>query len=91
MTINTENEMPETTDIITVDVRGEICPGPLIATQEAINNAKSGQQIEVLTDFQPAVMMVTTTAVKEGWDIQVQKVQTGEWRLILTESPVPSP
>ena len=85
-----ERNMPESTNIVTVDVRGEICPGPLIATQEAINNAKSGQQIEVLTDFQPAVMMVTTTAVKEGWDIEVQRVKPGEWRLFLTESPVPA-
>lgn len=82
--------MSDSVDIFTVDVRGEICPGPLIATQNAIKNAKSGQHIEVLTDFQPAVMMVTTVAIKEGWDIQVERVKPTEWRLLLTKSKMSS-
>ncbi len=87
-TCDREDSIPESSDLVTVDMRGEICPGPLIATQAAINEAQPGQKIEVLTDFQPAVMMVTTTAVKEGWDIQVLRVKIGEWRLVLNESPI---
>ena len=72
--------------LLVVDVRGEICPGPLLATQQALKQANPGQNIAVLTDFQPAVMMVTTVAVKEGWDINCTLVDQGEWRLILAKS-----
>ena len=46
-------------NIVTVDVRGEICPAPLIKATEAIRAAGDGQEIEVLIDFQPAVLAVT--------------------------------
>ena len=78
--------MSNSSEVITLDVRGEVCPGPLIKVTEAMRSASQGQQIELLTDFQPAVLTVTSAAVKEGWDISVQRLGPSEWRLLLTRS-----
>ncbi len=71
-------------NIVTVDVRGEICPAPLIKATEAIRAAEEGQEIEVLIDFQPAVLAVTMAALKEGWNIQIRWAGTSEWNVHLT-------
>lgn len=74
--------------MITLDVRGEICPEPLYQAMEAMQGAAEGQQIELLTDFPPAVLVVTSAAVREGWDVHVQRTALREWRLLLTLSPL---
>ena len=76
---------------IIVDVRGEICPGPLIAVTEAMGRATVGQGIELLTDFAPAVLTVTSAAIRAGWDINVRQVEEKEWRLLLVRSDISFP
>ena len=73
-------------DVITVDVRGEICPVPLTSAVEAMRSATDGQTVEVLTDFRPAVLVVTTAAMKEGWDVNICHVTSSEWTLRLVKS-----
>lgn len=51
--------MSSSPDVIILDVRGEICPSPLIKAMEAMKTADNGQQIEMLTDFLPATLVVT--------------------------------
>ena len=70
-------------ELVTVDVRGEICPVPLVKAMEAMKGALQGQDIEVLTDFMPAVLVVTNVALKERWDINIQHMGSGEWRMLL--------
>jgi TusA-related sulfurtransferase len=78
--------MSENPERITVDVRGEICPDPLIKALAAIRSAKTGQVILLITDFWPAVLAVTNAAGKEGWDIQIQRTDAKQWSLTLTKS-----
>ena len=78
--------MPENPELITVDVRGEICPDPFIKALAAIRSAKTGQSILLITDFWPAVLAVTNAAGKEEWDIQVQRTDVKQWSLTLTKS-----
>lgn len=73
-------------EIITVDVRGEVCPTPLIKALEAMRGASQGQDIELLTDFMPAVLVVTNAAIKEGWDINIRHVGTTEWSILLAQT-----
>jgi len=77
--------MPSSPDVIILDVRGEICPSPLIKAMEAMKTADNGQQIEMLTDFLPATLVVTNAAIKEGWDISIHSMgkDSGEWRILL--------
>ena len=73
-------------DNLTVDVRGEVCPGPLLKAVEAMKSALNGQSVELLTDFLPAVLTVTNAALKDKWDIQVKRRGVNQWALILTKS-----
>ena len=75
--------MAEATDIVTVDVRGEICPAPLFIALEAMRSISVGQEVELLTDFLPAVLTVTNAALKEGWNIHIRISGTKEWNLRL--------
>ena len=77
--------MPDKTKPIVLDVRGEVCPVPLVKTMEAMKSASHGQGIEMLTDFMPAVLVVTNAALKEGWDINIQNVGPKEWRLLFVK------
>jgi len=77
--------MSDKTKPIVLDVRGEVCPVPLVKTMEAMKSASHGQGIEMLTDFMPAVLVVSNAALKEGWDINIQNVGPKEWRLLLVK------
>lgn len=73
-------------EIIMLDVRGEVCPGPLIKVMEAMRGASAGQDIEMLTDFMPAVLVVTNAALKEGWDIDIRHPNSTEWKVVLAQA-----
>jgi TusA-related sulfurtransferase len=72
-------------EIIILDVRGEVCPGPLLKVMEAMRGALTGQDIEMLTDFMPAVLVVTNAALKEGWDINIRHLNPTEWKVVLAQ------
>jgi len=73
---------------ITLDMRGEICPTPLIKAMEAMKSAEQGQPIDMITDFLPAILTVSNAALKEGWNINVELLGEKEWNVRLT--PVPN-
>lgn len=70
--------------IIEVDVRGEVCPVPLIKSMEAMKNASNDQVIELLTDFKPAVFVVMNAAMNQGWDVGIKQQAESEWKLSLS-------
>ena len=76
--------MTQENRIIKVDVRGEVCPSPLIKAIEAMKNASEHQSVEILTDFSPAVLAVSNAALKSEWDIEIKSVGPNSWKVILT-------
>ena len=56
--------MTEESMIIKVDVRGEVCPSPLVKAMEAMKNARDDQSVEISTDFSPAVLAISNAALK---------------------------
>ena len=70
---------------IVVDVRGEVCPVPLIKSMEAMKIASSDQVIELLTDFKPAVFVVMNAAMNQGWDVGIKQQASSEWKLLLSK------
>ena len=64
---------------ITLDMRGEICPPPLVKAMEAMKSAEKGQFIDMITDFLPAILTVSNAALKEGWNINVELIAEKEW------------
>ena len=69
----------------TLDVRGEICPYPMMRTVSALKKlASDDRTLEVVTDHAPALDTIPTQAARLGFETVVEEVGGSEWRLVLT-------
>ena len=68
-----------------LDVRGEICPYPMMRTVSALKQLDVGDQVlEVVTDHAPALDTIPTQAARLGFETEIQDSGGSEWRLVLT-------
>jgi TusA-related sulfurtransferase len=69
-----------------LDVRGEICPYPMLKTNEMLDGNQKGVQIlDFLTDHPPALSTVPPQAMKRGYEVEIDELGAGEWRLRLSK------
>ena len=69
-----------------LDVRGEICPYPMLKTNEALEgDHKDVVTLDVLTDPPPALSTVPPQAMKRGYEVEIDELGAGEWRMRLTK------
>jgi TusA-related sulfurtransferase len=69
----------------TLDVRGEICPYPMMRTVSALKKLSAGERIlEVVTDHAPALDTIPTQAARLGFATVVEDAGGSEWRIRLT-------
>jgi tRNA 2-thiouridine synthesizing protein A len=54
---------------VTLDVCGEVCPLPVMKTNEALANMKSGETIEVMVDYPPSRENVRRLATSKGHEV----------------------
>lgn len=69
---------------ITIDVCGEVCPVPVMKTDEALSTMKKGQTLEVIVDYPPSKENVQRLATFRGNKI-VEVKEEGEVIRILIE------
>ena len=74
--------MPET---MTIDLKGEICPDPLIQAQEAMKNASCGDIYIIVVDYPLAVENIARWAESEGDDVRVEQMGS-EWNIRITKA-----
>ena len=69
----------------TLDVRGEICPYPMMRTVTALKKL-SGEELTLLvvTDHAPALETIPTQAARLGFRTEIEESGGSEWRLVLT-------
>jgi len=67
----------------TLDLRGEICPYPMLKTNEELDSNKELNILEVITDHSPALMTIPPQAVKRGYSCEIEEISQGEWKLHL--------
>ena len=68
----------------TLDVRGEICPYPMLRAKEAMEGATLGEVLDLLTDHPPALTTVPWQAQKLGFTAEVQELGGAEWKITLS-------
>ncbi|MFQ5858054.1 MAG: sulfurtransferase TusA family protein [Anaerolineae bacterium] len=66
-----------------LDVRGEICPYPMMKAVEALKKLPDGEILEVITDHAPALETIPTQAVRLGYDATIEETGSPEWRITL--------
>ncbi|MCD6255688.1 MAG: sulfurtransferase TusA family protein [Deltaproteobacteria bacterium] len=69
---------------ITIDVCGEVCPVPVMKTDEALSKMKRGQTLEVIVDYPPSKENVQRLATFRGNKI-IEVKEEGEVVRILIE------
>lgn len=69
----------------TLDVRGEICPYPMMRTVTALKRLSGDERaLEVVTDHAPALETIPTQAARLGFQTEIEESGGSEWRLVLT-------
>ena len=72
----------EVTEVL--DVKGEICPYPDIKTRRKLKQMKSGQILEVITDYPLSVERIPRNAQKEGHKIlKVERIDGPTYRILI--------
>lgn len=70
-----------------LDVRGEICPYPMMKAVQALKKLKAEDLgLEVITDHAPALETIPTQAARLGFTAHIEETGSPEWRITLTRS-----
>jgi len=69
-----------------LDVRGEICPYPMMKATAALKKLKDGDDLEVVTDHPPALSTIPWEAAKMGYRAEIEEAARSEWRITLRKA-----
>lgn len=67
-----------------LDVRGEICPYPMLKAVEAMKRLPKGEILEVITDHAPALETIPAQAKRLGFQWQIRETGSPEWVITLS-------
>ena len=67
-----------------LDVRGEICPYPMLKAVEAMKQLKGTDNVVVLTDHAPCLETIPPQAGRYGYTVQLEEKGAAEWIITLT-------
>ncbi|AWB44964.1 SirA family protein [Paenibacillus sp. CAA11] len=62
---------------LTLDLRGESCPYPVIYTLETLQEMKKGETLQVISDCSSAFRNVPEEVVKHGYTMAQEPVKNG--------------
>lgn len=73
-----------------LDVRGEICPYPMLRAVEALKKLPADAGLAVVTDHPPALSTIPWEAAKLGYEAIIQPAGNAEWRIDLRRAADPN-
>ena len=66
-----------------LDCMGEACPVPLMKTEKKLASLAAGDVLVVHIDHSCAMKNVPEWARKQGYNVEVEEVDDGEWDVII--------
>ncbi len=67
-----------------LDVRGMVCPYPVIYTRKVLSKLKPGEVLEVLTDNPPSCENVPRAVREDGHEVlEVTRIEEGVWKIVV--------
>lgn len=67
-----------------LDVRGEICPYPMLKAVEAMRALPEGEPLQIYTDHPPCLETIPTQAARLSFQVEIEETGSPEWRITLT-------
>lgn len=71
---------------VVLDCMGEACPVPLMKTEKAIAGLEPGDVLIVQIDHSCAMKNVPEWARKQGYNVEVEEIDDGEWEVIIEKA-----
>ncbi|MCG8485398.1 MAG: sulfurtransferase TusA family protein [Clostridia bacterium] len=68
---------------VVLDCLGEACPVPLVKTENALKELNAGDVLIVQVDHSCAMKNVPEWARKNGYNVEIDEVDDGEWEVII--------
>jgi tRNA 2-thiouridine synthesizing protein A len=70
-----------------IDVRGLVCPYPIIETRKALKEIRVGESLEVVTDNPPTAHETMPQLCKlKQMQFERVEIQPGVWRFVIVKS-----
>ena len=66
-----------------LDVRGEICPYPMLKAVEAMKKLKGTDTVILFTDHAPCLSTIPPQAGRYGYTFQVEETGRADWTITL--------
>ena len=66
-----------------LDVRGEVCPYPMIKAVEAMKKTNGQKEVIVITDHAPCLETIPPQARRHGYRCEVKETGSPEWTINL--------
>ena len=66
-----------------LDVRGEICPYPMMKAVKAMKDLKGKENVVVITDHAPCLDTIPPQAGRFGYIYEVEETGSPEWTITL--------
>ncbi len=67
-----------------LDVRGEVCPYPMLKAVDAMKKLKGLELVDVVTDHAPCLETIPPQAGRYGYSSSVEQTGQPEWTITLT-------
>lgn len=71
---------------LTLDCLGEACPVPLMKTEKKMGGMAVGDVLVVQIDHSCAMKNIPEWARKQGYNVEVEEVDDGEWEVIIEKT-----
>ncbi len=66
-----------------IDVRGEVCPYPMLKAIEAMKKLKGSDLVVVITDHAPCLETIPPQAARHDYDCEITQTGSPEWTIRL--------
>lgn len=70
----------------TLDLRGQVCPGPTVDTKLALDELAPGDVLEVVLDYYPALQTIPDLMSELPFPCELQQGGGAEFRFFITKA-----
>jgi TusA-related sulfurtransferase len=67
-----------------LDVRGEVCPYPMLKAVEAMKKLRGSEEVVLVTDHAPCLETIPPQAPRFGYSYSAAETGSPEWTITLT-------